>query len=145
MFAWNNNYVVKIRHLWHKRTNNRFHLSAKSVALYGVAVLATYGKPHFCLLMFACAVQHNKKFVAHTLRMFENVVVLKLFFKPVFRLHSPVVPLPLSGKFVTALVSSSCNNTSSAGSFHSCSKTVYFASLSLFWLVSSFHFLSPYF
>lgn len=44
---------------------------------------------------------------------------------------------------MTSLVSSSCKSSATARRLHSGSKTVHFASLSFFRLVSSFHNISP--
>ena len=47
------------------------------------------------------------------------------------------------GKALSALVSTSFQNVSAGSRSHSLSETVYFASLSLFGLIRSFHFSSP--
>lgn len=72
--------------------------------------------------------------------MFVDVVVLIVFFKSVTRLQNG----SLCGKGVTTLVSASCKRSASAGGFHSCAKSVHFASLSFLGLIGSFHFKSPY-
>lgn len=46
---------------------------------------------------------------------------------------------------MSAFVSSSCDYVSSAFGFHPLSETVYFAALSFFRLISSFHFVLTYF
>jgi len=134
----NKHNVEAVCHGWHNGRNNRFHLPANAVALNGVPVFFADGKPHFGLRCVACAVQQNEVFVRHTFGMFVDVVVLKVFFEPVSRLQ---VGCPLlCRQRMTTLVSSSCQNASSAGCLHSCSETVNFASLSFLGLVGSFHF-----
>ena len=136
--AWNEHNVVAFCHVGHHWANNGFHLPANSVALHGVAKLFANGKANFGLRHVTFAKQQHKIFVCHTFGMFVDVVVLKVFFEPIDRLQA-CCPL-LCGERVATLVSSSCQNTSSAGCLHSCSETVNFASLSFLGLVGSFHF-----
>ena len=136
--AWNKHNVVAFCHVGHHWANNGFHLPANSVALHSVAKLFANGKANFGLRHVTFAKQQHKIFVCHTFGMFVDVVVLKVFFEPIDRLQA-CCPL-LCGERVATLVSSSCQNTSSAGCLHSCSETVNFASLSFLGLVGSFHF-----
>ena len=136
-FSRNKHDVVAFFYARHNGRNRRFHLPTDSVATNGVSVLFADGKPHLRLRLVAFAVQQNKVFVGNALSVFVNVVVLIVFFKSVTRLQND--SSLSSRKRVTTLVSSSGKRSASTGSFHSCAKTVHFASLSFFGLIGSFH------
>jgi len=137
--SWHNNYVVVALKTWRNVHYNAFHLPAQLVALHCTPVFFADGKTYFALLNFAFAVQQYKKLVGYLVRMLVDVVVLIVFFQSVncLQIYSPL----LSRKLMTTLVSSSCKYSSATCRLHSCSESVYLASLSLFGLVISFHFL----
>ncbi len=58
-----------------------------------------------------------------------------------FRLYR--IEYRLVGKSLSTLISAAFQNLSACGGCHSFTETVYFASLSFFGLIGSFHFLSP--
>lgn len=146
MLAWNDNNKPVVNHMRHQRCNNCLHLTTYSVALDGFSVLFTYGKSRLTLFLIAFAIQHYKISVHYRRRFLVNDVVLVVFFEPVFRLHFfyRLRQSCRSGRqLMTTLVSSSSQNSSSAGCLHSCSEAMNLASLSFLGLVSSFHLSIP--
>jgi len=94
------------------------------------------GKSEFGLFHVTFGVKQNEVVVCNALGMFVYVVVLVVFFQSVNRLH--LTPR-LRGNSVTALVATASKRATTTGGLHSCAETVYFASLTFFRLVSSFH------
>ena len=145
MPSWYKNDVVSIANTCNNGGNCRFQLPPDTVASYRLAVLFANGKPNLavsCALTLAWTVQHNKVAIRYACGMLIYVVVLKVFFKSVYRLQSVTL---LCGKLMTTLISASCECSTSAGSLHSCAETVHFTSLSFLGLISSFHFLFSFF
>ena len=113
-----------------------FHLSANTISLYCMPKFFANGKSEFGLFHVTFGVKQNEVVVCNALGMFVYVVVLVVFFQSVNRLH--LVPR-LRGNSVTPLVATTSKRATTTSGLHSGAETVYFASLTFFGLVSSFH------
>ena len=140
-YPWQKDIVI----LFFKQTKpfvyNFFKATAHFVALYGFAKLFAYRKPNFRHVVFVLAKNYYKVFVAKCFAVFIHVIKLVVFAKPILFFHH----LPLCRKLVSAFCSSSSENVSATFACHSFTEAVYFAALSFFRLISSFHFAFSYF
>ena len=118
-----------------------FKASTHFVASYGFAKLFAYRKPNFRLVIFVLTKNYHQIFVAIRFAVFIYVIKLVVFAQPILFFHH----LPLSRELVSAFCSSSSENVSAAFACHSFTEAVYFAALSFFRLISSFHFAFSYF
>ena len=88
MLSRNENNVVALFHVGYNCADRRFHLSANTIACYRYTVLFADGKSKFALIDVGTAVEHDEILVSDTLGVLVNVVVLKVFFKSVYRLQN---------------------------------------------------------